>query len=146
MPSLFDNRGALLEDAELKRSDGPASARAIARVRHMLGPFVLRRLKSEVLQQLTPKTQRTEAIGQTAGQASLYGAAVAAVRKEVVTKAAAKPAAAKAQRLAPHEDAPPPDVERAVGAARLKALFTYLRKARFRYQCPIRHSYLIPNP
>jgi SWI/SNF-related matrix-associated actin-dependent regulator 1 of chromatin subfamily A len=129
MPSLFDNSGALLDDMELKRAGrgGDASARTIARVRHMLGPFVLRRLKSEVLQQLTPKVQHTEAIGQTDSQAALYGAAVAAVRKEVAAKAAAKE---RGRGGGGGSDVP--DVERAVGAARLKALFTYLRKARAR--------------
>ena len=102
MPSLFDQRGDLLDDVELKRAGrgGDASAAAIARVRHMLGPFVLRRLKSEVLQQLVPKTQHTEAIAQTESQRTLYGAAVAAVRSEVRAKAAAK-ARARAFHLSP---------------------------------------------
>ena len=120
MPSLFDGRGALLDDAELKRAGrgGDASARTIARVRHLMGPFVLRRLKREVLQQLTPKVQVTQAIAATASQQALYSAALSAVRAEVAAKAAARAGGAGA------------DVERVVGAARLKALFTYLRKAR----------------
>jgi SNF2 family DNA or RNA helicase len=121
MPSLFDGRGALLDDAELKRAGrgGDASARTIARVRHLMGPFVLRRLKREVLQQLTPKVQVTQAIAATASQQALYAAALSAVRAEVAAKAAARAGGGGA------------DVERVVGAARLKALFTYLRKARF---------------
>ncbi len=127
MPSLFDAGGDLLDGVELRRAGrgGDASARTIARVRHMLGPFVLRRLKSEVLRQLTPKVQVTDSIALTESQSALYSAAVAAVRKEVIAKAALK-ARGKAARDAEYDA--PPDVERAVGAARLKALFTYLRK------------------
>ena len=131
MPSLFDGRGALLDEAELKRAGrgGDASARTIARVRHLLGPFVLRRLKREVLQQLVPKTQVTQAIAPTEAQGTLYSAALAAVRAEVAAKAAAKAASAAGA-----------DVERVVGAARLKALFTYLRKVA-NHPLLVRHRY-----
>ena len=132
MPSLFDGRGALLDEAELKRAGrgGDASARTIARVRHLLGPFVLRRLKREVLQQLVPKTQVTQAIAPTEAQSALYSAALSAVRAEVAAKAAAKAASAAGGA----------DVERVVGAARLKALFTYLRKVA-NHPLLVRHRY-----
>lgn len=72
MPNIFDGSGALLDggrggdgddsdeggDRGLKRKPASAaSAKSIERVRTMLGPFVLRRLKNEVLNQLVPKAR-----------------------------------------------------------------------------------------
>ena len=47
----------------------------------LLGPFVLRRLKAEVAQQLAPKQQRLELVALTPVQAALYAGAVASLRK-----------------------------------------------------------------
>ena len=55
VPSLFGGTGQLLEQLSVR--GGETSASAIARVRHMLAPFILRRLKSEVLQQLSAKAR-----------------------------------------------------------------------------------------
>lgn len=49
----------------------------------MLGPFVLRRLKSDVATQLTAKVQKVETVSMTDAQAELYTAAVQELRAQV---------------------------------------------------------------
>jgi SWI/SNF-related matrix-associated actin-dependent regulator 1 of chromatin subfamily A len=44
----------------------------VSKIREMLAPFVLRRLKSDVLNQLVPKTIRVEKLSMTARQLSAY--------------------------------------------------------------------------
>lgn len=51
------------------------------RMKALLGPFVLRRLKGEVARQLAPKQQRLELVPLTPVQAALYADAVASLRK-----------------------------------------------------------------
>jgi SWI/SNF-related matrix-associated actin-dependent regulator 1 of chromatin subfamily A len=63
----------------------------------LLGPFVLRRLKSEVAGQLAAKEQRTEVVDMTEAQAALYTDAVSSLRTEAC--AAGLPAGANASVL-----------------------------------------------
>ena len=57
-------------------------ARLAERMRHLLAPFVLRRLKSEVAGQLTAKQHRTEQVSMTEAQGDLYKQAFSDIRKE----------------------------------------------------------------
>ncbi len=57
-------------------------ARLADRMRHLLAPFVLRRLKSEVAGQLTAKQHRTEQVSMTEAQGDLYRQAFSDIRKE----------------------------------------------------------------
>ena len=57
-------------------------ARLADRMRHLLAPFVLRRLKSEVAGQLTAKQHRTEQVSMTEAQGDLYKQAFSDIRKE----------------------------------------------------------------
>ncbi len=52
------------------------------RMKALLGPFVLRRLKSEVASQLAAKDQRVELVDMTSAQAGMYGDAVLLLRRE----------------------------------------------------------------
>lgn len=56
------------------------------RMKAVLGPFVLRRLKTEVASQLTAKQQHEEVVMMTAEQAALYQKAVEQLRAEVALK------------------------------------------------------------
>ena len=56
--------------------DGAATARRARRIRKLMAPFVLRRLKSEVLGSLPPKTEETLRIALPASQKALYAATV----------------------------------------------------------------------
>lgn len=53
MPDLF-----ITEDVDLKKQLSAADRDLISRMKSILGPFILRRLKSDVMQQLVPKIQR----------------------------------------------------------------------------------------
>lgn len=53
MPDLFTTG-----DVDLKKLLNAEDRDLIARMKSILGPFILRRLKSDVMQQLVPKIQR----------------------------------------------------------------------------------------
>ncbi len=53
MPDLFAT-----EDVDLKKLLNADDLDLIGRMKSILGPFILRRLKSDVMQQLVPKIQR----------------------------------------------------------------------------------------
>lgn len=55
----------------------------------LLGPFVLRRLKTEVAGQLTTKSHKVEFIVMTPEQSTLYESSVASMRSQINKKAAA---------------------------------------------------------
>ncbi|KHG03838.1 Smarcad1 [Gossypium arboreum] len=56
MPDLFAT-----EDVDLKKLLNAEDRELIGRMKSILGPFILRRLKSDVMQQLVPKIQRVDA-------------------------------------------------------------------------------------
>ena len=64
-------------------------SRLAERMQNLLRPFVLRRLKTEVANQLAPKQHRLHTVPMTAPQAELYGKAVAELRRDVGPKKAA---------------------------------------------------------
>ena len=53
MPDIFAT-----EDVDLKKLLNPEDRDLIGRMKSILGPFILRRLKSDVMQQLVPKIQQ----------------------------------------------------------------------------------------
>ena len=53
MPDIFAS-----DDTDLKKMLSSENSDLIVRIKSILGPFVLRRLKSDVMQQLTPKVQQ----------------------------------------------------------------------------------------
>ena len=57
--------------------------RLTERMKSVLGPFVLRRLKAEVASQLTAKQYHEEVVSMTGVQAELYQEAVQKLRDEV---------------------------------------------------------------
>ena len=61
------------------------------RMKAVLGPFVLRRLKTEVASQLTAKQQHEEVVIMTPEQAALYQKAVEQLRAEVALKSTGDP-------------------------------------------------------
>lgn len=66
--------------------------RLTERMRGMLEPFLLRRLKSEVASQLTAKRHQERRVPMVPVQAALYQAAVTSLRSQAATAAkAAKP-------------------------------------------------------
>ncbi|GBG76516.1 hypothetical protein CBR_g22264 [Chara braunii] len=61
-----------------------------ARMKAMLGPFVLRRVKADVMRQLVPKTKRVEFVTMVPQQKQAYEAALDTWRNSVKAKMAAK--------------------------------------------------------
>jgi len=57
------------------------------RMKAVLGPFVLRRLKSEVASQLTAKQQHEQVVEMTQQQAQMYHKAVQDLRAKIGAKA-----------------------------------------------------------
>ena len=151
MPRLFAGKAKLLDMFEAQTQGASGAARkgavsddTIARVRAMLAPFVLRRLKTEVLSQLTPKTQHMERLDMVPSQKALYDAVLTTVGREMAAKAksvAAGPGRPRSRAPSTNDlsaggeqQAPvatgmsAAQLEKCMGAHRLKALFTYLRK------------------
>ncbi|KAM5566541.1 hypothetical protein ABKV19_014944 [Rosa sericea] len=71
MPDLFTT-----EDVDLKKLLSAADTDLISRMKSILGPFILRRLKSDVMQQLVPKIQRVEYVIMEKEQNDAYKEAI----------------------------------------------------------------------
>ena len=90
LPDIFAGGAARLVDGADADPDASAvRARAVERARRALGPFVLRRLKSEVASQLVPKTRLVRELALLPAQRATYDAEVARVRVEAAAAAAA---------------------------------------------------------
>ena len=59
--------------------------RLTERMKTLLGPFVLRRLKADVASQLAPKDQRVVTLDMTPVQVEMYTAAVSHLQKQVAS-------------------------------------------------------------
>ncbi|KAH1097932.1 hypothetical protein J1N35_014853 [Gossypium stocksii] len=71
MPNLFAT-----EDVDLKKLLNAEDRELIGRMKSILGPFILRRLKSDVMQQLVPKIQRVEYVIMEKHQENAYREAI----------------------------------------------------------------------
>ncbi|KAL6350115.1 hypothetical protein AAG906_004053 [Vitis piasezkii] len=71
MPDLFTTG-----DVDLKKLLNAEDRDLIARMKSILGPFILRRLKSDVMQQLVPKMQRVEYVYMEKNQEDAYKEAI----------------------------------------------------------------------
>lgn len=71
MPDLFETG-----DIDLKKLLSSEDRDLISRIKSILGPFILRRLKSDVMQQLVPKIQRVEYVEMEKEQCDAYKEAI----------------------------------------------------------------------
>ncbi|XP_042007722.1 protein CHROMATIN REMODELING 19 isoform X1 [Salvia splendens] len=71
MPGLFETG-----DVDLKKLLNAEDRDLICRMKSILGPFILRRLKSDVMQQLVPKTQKIEYVCMGKEQEDAYKEAI----------------------------------------------------------------------
>ena len=75
MPGYMGSQGAFRESIEQPiREGGEAGEDAQWRLRHKLGPFLLRRLKKDVAKELPPKIERTAYCQLTGEQKAVYAA------------------------------------------------------------------------
>ncbi|CAN4123783.1 unnamed protein product [Withania somnifera] len=75
MPDLFETG-----DVDLKRLLNAEDKELIARIKSILGPFILRRLKSDVMKQLVPKIQMVRYVGMEKQQEDAYKEAIESYR------------------------------------------------------------------
>ncbi|XP_027360411.1 protein CHROMATIN REMODELING 19 isoform X3 [Abrus precatorius] len=71
MPDIFAS-----EDVDLKKLLNAEDRDLISRMKSILGPFILRRLKSDVMQQLVPKIQQVEYVVMEKQQENAYKEAI----------------------------------------------------------------------
>ncbi|XP_010527850.1 PREDICTED: protein CHROMATIN REMODELING 19-like [Tarenaya hassleriana] len=71
LPDIFST-----EDVDLKKLLNAEDTELIIRMKSILGPFILRRLKSDVMQQLVPKIQRVEYVSMDKQQEAAYKEAI----------------------------------------------------------------------
>ena len=121
LPGLLEE-GALGTDTyEETDTNELARAHRLQRVKEILRPFILRRLKEEVAKELIPKTQEKRIVAMSESQKAQYDAAVEAARNE---RRRAREAASSKSDSHPTGASPPP----ALNNTKVKALFVHLRK------------------
>ena len=121
LPGLLEE-GALGTDTyEETDTNELARAHRLQRVKEILRPFILRRLKEEVAKELIPKTQEKRVVAMSESQKAQYDAAVEAARNE---RRRAREAASSKSDSHPTGASPPP----ALNNTKVKALFVHLRK------------------
>ncbi|GAB2282463.1 Protein CHROMATIN REMODELING 19 [Dionaea muscipula] len=81
MPDIFAT-----ENVDLKKLLSASERDLIARMKSILGPFILRRLKSDVMQQLAPKIQRVEYVYMEKEQEDAYKEAIEEYRRVSLTR------------------------------------------------------------
>lgn len=129
LPQVFAAQG--FEDfAVMLQGDDKEVKRLTDRMKMLLGPFVLRRLKTEVAGQLTEKKHVTEFIEMTPEQDAMYQASVQSMRNQITGKVAD----------AVGEDGAVEKFVKSLGAKKINHMFTHLRKIA-QHPLLIRHLY-----
>ncbi|OVA01079.1 SNF2-related [Macleaya cordata] len=111
MPDLFATG-----DVDLKKLLNSEDRELIARIKSILGPFILRRLKSDVMQQLVPKIQRVEYVIMEQKQENAYKEAIEEYR------------AASLARLAKSSEVAPNSIVGIIPRRQISNYFVQLRK------------------
>lgn len=117
MPAIFTTKGQDLSKY-LGSRDAPAQDDLISRVKSILGPFVIRRIKADVMKQLVSKTQKVELLSMAVEQAEAYSEAVEDYRQEVAAKSVTKGGSIWN----------PKNVDKIIPKKRLGLIFVHLRK------------------
>ncbi|KAK6796266.1 hypothetical protein RDI58_003967 [Solanum bulbocastanum] len=86
MPDLFETG-----DVDLKKLLNAEDKELIARIKSILGPFILRRLKSDVMKQLVPKIQMVRYVGMEKQQEDAYKEAIESYRAASLARVSKQP-------------------------------------------------------
>ncbi|TMX05678.1 hypothetical protein EJD97_011045 [Solanum chilense] len=86
MPDLFETG-----DVDLKKLLNAEDKELIARIKSILGPFILRRLKSDVMKQLVPKIQTVRYVGMEKQQEDAYKEAIESYRAASLARVSKQP-------------------------------------------------------
>eukprot|EP00884_Botryococcus_braunii_P000672 jgi/Botrbrau1/10605/Bobra.0358s0024.1 len=118
LPDVFKEQD---EDDVLDTQDEDKMNERIERMKRLLAPFVLRRLKSEVASQLQSKTHILQKVEMVPDQAAAYQGAVETARQKIQKSAS---------RLGDAEDSPDAEAKfvKAVGGKVVQNIFVHLRK------------------
>ncbi|KAK9106448.1 hypothetical protein Syun_022459 [Stephania yunnanensis] len=111
MPDLFATGGV-----DLKKLLSAEDGELIARIKSILGPFILRRLKSDVMKQLVPKIQRVEYVFMGKQQEESYKEAIEEYR------------AASRARLAKFSDLTHTGIDKVLPRRQISNYFVQFRK------------------
>lgn len=131
LPQIFESES--FEDLAEMVNDEDEVKKLTDRMKQLLGPFVLRRLKTEVAGQLTKKKHTTEFIEMTTDQKSLYQASIESMRSQITSKVSEK-------MVADGSDSGLEKFMRTIGAKKISHMFTHLRKIA-QHPLLIRHNY-----
>ncbi|XP_074309031.1 protein CHROMATIN REMODELING 19 [Silene latifolia] len=111
LPDLF-----VTENVDLKKLLTSENHELVARMKSILGPFILRRLKSDVMQQLVAKEQRVEYVNMEKQQEDAYKEAIEEYR------------CASLARMAKSPDMNPNDIIRVLPRRQISNYFVQFRK------------------
>jgi SWI/SNF-related matrix-associated actin-dependent regulator 1 of chromatin subfamily A len=124
MPDVFDTAGVDLDQFLGTRNDTTGvvveDKDLITHIKGILGPFVLRRLKSDVMRQLVPKIQQVMCVDVLEDQGVAY--------KEAVEEYRALAMAARAARAAKASKALSSNISDVLPRRQVSNIFTQLRK------------------
>ena len=121
LPHVFAAQGFEFENfAELIHDDRKVRD-LTERMKSLLSPFCLRRLKAEVSDQLTEKSHKTEFIAMTSQQAELYEGALSSMRSSIASGKAAGAIQDKSEKG--YEK-----FLKSLGGKKISHMFTHLRK------------------
>ncbi len=125
LPQVFASKAEAFGDfAEMANDDGEVE-KLTDRMKQLLGPFVLRRLKTEVAGQLTPKQHTTKFIDMSPEQRQLYLASVDYMKSQIDSQVKTPAASSHVQG---QDEASLKKFISSVGAKKISHLFSYLRK------------------
>lgn len=131
LPQVFASES--FEDLAEMVNDEAEVQKLTEKMKQLLGPFVLRRLKTEVAGQLTKKKHATEFIEMTEEQKALYQASLESMRSQIASKVSDKV-------VSDSSEGGMEKFMRSIGAKKINHMFTHLRKIA-QHPLLIRHNY-----
>ncbi len=117
LPQIFESES--FEDLVDMANNDEEAKNLTERMKQLLGPFVLRRLKTEVAGQLTKKKHTTEFIEMTEEQKALYDASLESMKSEMKVSD---------KVVSDNSDNGLEKFMRSIGAKKISHMFTHLRK------------------
>lgn len=131
LPRVFAAQG-FENFANMLQGDDQEVQRLTDRMKQLLGPFVLRRLKTEVAGQLTEKKHATEFIEMTPEQDGMYEASLQSMRNQITGRASNTVTEDGKEALE--------KFMKTLGAKKINHMFTHLRKIA-QHPLLVRHNY-----
>lgn len=135
LPQVFESEETFDNLEEMIEGNEDEVHRLTVRMKQLLGPFVLRRLKTEVAGQLTEKRRMTDFVEMTSEQSALYEESLASMRSQIGAKAEDIKESSGGDSSASVEK-----FIKKMGAKKISHMFTHLRKIA-QHPLLVRHQY-----